>query len=163
MVAIYLYYLFIRSLPQNICKSQYTVNTTKQDYLPKQYPIQHLSCPGLSSPVTLVIYCGCEQHMESRQGHTWTCGAGNRWSTMLMTQGKNNRRERALPNCKHQAVFICTDLLSVSNISSSSLEGEEAEERGHFRHQLALYLTNSITQLETKYCMNLETEYKLWI
>lgn len=43
--------------------------------------------------------------------------------------GKNNRRKRALLLCKCPIIFICTDLHSVSHLLSSSLEGEEAEDK----------------------------------
>lgn len=51
---------------------------------------------------------------------------------MSLIWGKGNCKARAFLLCKHQVVifFFCRDLLSVTTLSNSYLEGEETEDKG---------------------------------
>lgn len=114
----------------------------------------HLSCTGLSSSITPVIHCACEQHVESRESGTWSCGEGSRGSTTVMTQGKTITGKE--PYCSanvQSSSFVQTCTVSV--IYRVPLWKERRQKiRSHFRHELTLYLTKSITWLETReYCI----------
>lgn len=101
------------------------VNGSKQDHLEKSTHIAFV-LHRTWHPVTLVIHCAREEH---RQGHAWTCVRGTDAPQCPWHGGKTTAGKEPLLLCKYQAIFICTDLLSVSNLLNSSLAREEAEDR----------------------------------